>query len=352
MQQLNERLESPTCTMDEIMQDIPANMWDTFLWRVDATTETSAACTLNEMHLMFLIVARIRYKNDKSHYTSKTVKIQDIVSTPAADIFQVPVIRMRLRMLMDSIDNIKIMWKDLLQQEDLDACYLLIEALTTAVGHMCYADNSMLDYEDMLDIIEKDKRILSTACIRKLSSFLYLAYRHMHLAASAIELHFEEELQLDLHAHLTTASLDDFYKISMYYDCNIADVLHYRHEFSQMFHSISQVMFYNNSQYARRKQRPHMQVISGEYAEHMLPLIMQLFPEVRVLYEDDVLPVDFAIPGSCDTMSKAEELPALAECWLWWILPAKIYLLNSVGNVFVSHNLVPLVNVLAAAIKR
>ena len=61
---------------------------------------------------------------------------------------------------------------------------------------------------------------------------------------------------------------------------------------------------------------------------------------------------DFAIPGSCDTMRKADELPSLAESWLWWLLPGKIYLLNSVGNVFVSHNLIPLVNVLAAAIKR
>jgi hypothetical protein len=78
----------------------------------------------------------------------------------------------------------------------------------------------------------------------------------------------------------------------MYYDCNIADVLHYRHEFSQMFHSISKVIFYNNTQYVRRKQRSHMEVISGQYSEHMLPLIMQLFPEVHVLYEDDVLPVD------------------------------------------------------------
>lgn len=332
------------------MQDIPSDMWDIFLWRVDATSETSAACTLNELHLMFLIVARIRYKNETNHYKTKTVKIQDIISNPAADLFRVPVGNMPLRMLIDSIDNIKIMWKELLQLEDLDACYALIEALTTAVGRMCYADNAVLDYEDMLDVIEKDKRILSTACIRKLSSFLYLAYRHMHLAASAIELNFDEELQLDLHAHLTTASLDDFYKISMYYDCNIADVLHYRHEFSQMFHSISQVMFYNNTQYCRRKQRPHVEVISGRYTEHMIPLIMQLFPDVHVLYEDDVLPVGFAIPGSSDTM--AEELPSSTESWLWWILPGKIYLLNAVGNVFVSTNLIPLVNVLTRAIKR
>jgi hypothetical protein len=149
---------------------------------------------------------------------------------------------------------------------------------------------------------------------------------------------------LDLHSYLVTASLDDFYKLSMYYDTCMAHLLQYRHEFTGMFHSVTQVMYYHNPTYVRRKQ-----AAVPSLAEELLPVVQQLYPDVRILYEDQPLPPHFHIPGTQD-WTKETALPKNADDWLWLVLPGRIYLLCSPGYAFYSESLVASINLLRSCL--
>lgn len=347
---VNELIEDQNRTFDEIKELVPENYWEYFLWRIDATVEITPALTLNEMHLSFLLLCRLQFKKDQlaKDHPDNMKKLNDFLSNEQADLFHEPIMHMPLRKFFDSVNNLQILWKILIDTEEIDACYAILELCMKNTGRLCHAGACDLDFDDMVDVIKQNQRIVNNVCIRKFSSFFYLAYRHLHLNSCAMILEHNEPLQIELHQHLITASLDDFYKLSMYFDTNISDVLHYRHEFSQMFHSISQVMFFHNPQYARRKQRTQEEIISGSYVDSMLPLIMQLYPEVKVMYEDDAYPSNFAIPDTHEIQYDA--MPSTPKEWIWIVLPGKIYLLNSLGHVFWSPNLIPLVNLLHKSI--
>lgn len=87
--------------------------------------------------------------------------------------------------------------------------------------------------------------------------------------------------------HHREVSLDKFYEISMISDINPGMISQYKHRHQEVFHSVSQVVYYNWPSYQRHKQQSFKEIMDKRCAVNILPLIAEMFPTVPVLYEHD-----------------------------------------------------------------
>lgn len=86
--------------------------------------------------------------------------------------------------------------------------------------------------------------------------------------------------------HHLEASAEYFFSLSMTSACNVGTIAQYAHKFSHLFHSISQVVYFNVPTYARQKQLKLVDLQKNN-APHinMLPPLLELYPTVPVLFE-------------------------------------------------------------------
>eukprot|EP00961_Rhodomonas_salina_P141499 1905332-Rhodomonas_salina.1 len=92
---------------------------------MDATTEITASVTLNEVHLVFLLLARLRW-----HLAGASeIRLGDVLHLDQARVFEGPVKDLSLRQLLDTVQNFQAVWREIIAGEDpvdvyraLDAC--------------------------------------------------------------------------------------------------------------------------------------------------------------------------------------------------------------------------------------
>lgn len=158
---------------------------------------------------------------------------------------------------------------------------------------------------------EHDQMTLS--CIRSLLNMFMIAYRLIHWikmsSANTAPLDEEEDVEhldkcIDIHQHHVSASNDHFHIISMYYDLPPAARLNYRHTFSGLYNCISQPVYFHNPEYERRLQLPLQSIRDCELDISTLPVIMQVYPEITILYDDDYFKT--ALPQSVSALCVTE----------------------------------------------
>ena len=94
-----------------------------------------------------------------------------------------------------------------------------------------------------------------------------------------------------VNAHHLEASSETFFTHSMTADCAVGTIAQYAHKFSYLFHSISQALYYNRPSYMRSRQLPLARLQepttaeSGPKAQNLLALLLELAPEIPVLFE-------------------------------------------------------------------
>lgn len=93
------------------------------------------------------------------------------------------------------------------------------------------------------------------------------------------------EVRSALTNHHREVSLDTFYEISMVHDLFPGSIAQYMHRHQEVFHSISQVVYFNWPAYARQKQQQFAQIMDAPDCLHVLPLLTEMYPDIPVLYE-------------------------------------------------------------------
>jgi hypothetical protein len=91
---------------------------------------------------------------------------------------------------------------------------------------------------------------------------------------------------VELHPVHLEASMDTWWELANVADCPIGAITQYKHSFQYLFHSVSQVVYYHFPAYTRRPPAVFADVVSGRCEPlQALPLLLQVAPEVPVLYE-------------------------------------------------------------------
>ena len=100
----------------------------------------------------------------------------------------------------------------------------------------------------------------------------------------------------------------------------IVSRLNYRHIFSGLYNCISQPVYYHNPDYQRRIQLDLKQICDAEVDICTLPIMLQMYPEVTILFDDDNF--GEALPQSKSALRATEKLYA----WRWLVCAGRVYL--------------------------
>lgn len=170
---------------------------------------------------------------------------------------------------------------------------------------------------------------MTMSCIRTLVNTFLIAYRLVHwMQVSVLYLPDENDDCLDqvldpcseIHSHHVSAATDRFGLLSMFYDLPPASRLNYRHMFSGLYNCISQPVYFHNPDYERRVQLTIQQIKDCEQDINTLPVIMQVYPEIGILYDDDNFQT--SLP-----QEKSGLLPTeMTYTWRWLVTSGRVYL--------------------------
>jgi len=90
----------------------------------------------------------------------------------------------------------------------------------------------------------------------------------------------------ELHPAHLEASMEFWWELSSVADCPVGGITQYKNNFQYLFHSVSQVIYYHYPAYNRRMQKTFAEIEAGVAGPlHVLPLLLQVAPEIPVLYE-------------------------------------------------------------------
>lgn len=349
---------------------LPDSAWEQWLWHEDPNEEAHPDILMNRMQLLGLLIARFRAAYQDVHHQSdkclgdffKTVckepahairhghggRGEDDANSRVARrlcLFDgVPVRKMSLRQLRDSVDNLQVEWFRMRIAEGMqprindavDALFHRFGTLASQTWTMQgsgdhHAPNAQLQVMDDPDSIEPTTSPSSSPqgtgvrmtriCVRRFVNAFFAMYRCMQ-AWSLRQTVPDAPTGFDcgIRIHHVVASSDDFSKISMHWDLMLGAKLNYIHDFRGYFNCISQVIYFHDPDYQRRPQdKKRISVISSGLVQedpdasvapashpqqkhhhhqhqegnpinaiHMVPPLMQLYPEIEVRHADDV----------------------------------------------------------------
>ena len=121
---LNSMLESKPCDKEALRACAVDALWERWLWRTDATADVRKECLVNGCHLLGLLIARIR----AVLLEPSKVLIKDVLRYEQAFVVDAYVNRLTLRGLRDTIVNLQLCWKVLVEKEDIANLYQVVDA--------------------------------------------------------------------------------------------------------------------------------------------------------------------------------------------------------------------------------
>lgn len=309
-------------------QDLPEGIWMEWLWHSDPLQECHMEVMLNRMHLLGLLIARYRASRQR-HLGSSNASLAQILACQQQRLlwlFEGPVSRYTLRQLADTLQNLLLQWNrhsvmDAVPAERIrgavDALFHRFGTLASGTGHANAQNSAFDDPASIEKCPDDDKRVmLNRICIRRLLNCFLVLYRHMHCWEAKEQPEDVAETDCGIKLHHILAASDDFSRLSMHWDLMPAARLNYVHDFRGLFNCISQVVYFHNPQYERRKQeRKDVDAVSKGSGQiemiQLLPCYMQLHPDILVEHED-----------TCIFAPSHHE----KQKWAWLIMGRKIYL--------------------------
>ena len=255
----------------------PPTVWEEWLWGSDPHEKLTVHVQLNKSHLLGILVARYRaryhpeFQLRLSALWPQFVHGHDLVST------------LSLRQLRDSMEDLQMHWAQ--YTEDWDKASQALDALIARFGALIDRPQCLRDDPASLD--PTTGRIGAQA-LRRFATLFLILYRHVELAFKAQELDSNPP-HPGIETFHVEAGLDDFYNHRMLADSPPASRLIYKQDFAGMYNCVSQVVYMHFPNYERKRQKSLEEIRTGLHHVNTLSCILQLYPEWKMAYEDEML---------------------------------------------------------------
>ena len=321
--------------------ELPAEVWDEWLWKTDPDEPFAPDVLLNRCQLLGFLVCLCKGMDGGSG-SGESVRQ---AAPERLTLMDRPVGGMTLRELKDTIENLQIEWPQFVSrlsqnpcaQQNLDAVLALIDQCMARFGALCLRAYGS-DVLDDLSSVEQAPGCregvlrITYACIRRTVCTFLIVYRHLHLMA-VCRLIPPEWKDPGISKYHVEASSDDFNLLCMHLSLPVAAKLNYKHDFPGMFNHVSQVVFFHNSEYQRIPRAP-LDGFASAGPEHVLPALMQLYPNIGLKYEEDSLDLSDSAPSGSD--------------WFWLVVAGRVYLVDPKRQVWYSEDVTSLLGVFLA----
>jgi hypothetical protein len=214
--------------------------------------------------------------------------------------------------------------------QNIDVGYVLVMVLQR-LGDLLRLEYQSVDVVSSHYDISKDgwHRLTVATRIAAINT-LYCLMRIDHLLVTAQEVDIDAAIvgiyMQELSRYHHEASLHEFYNISIIMDCTAGSILTYKHTFKDLFNDCSQVVYYNSSGNYHRKTQIKLADIQSTSAPdvNVLPLLMQLKPDMPVLFEHT---------GAC-TNAACSQAP-----WTWVVLNRHVFLCDEKCNFYIADSI-------------
>lgn len=334
--------------------ELPSEVWDEWLWKTDQNEPPDSDCLLNKCQLLGMLVCRYRAARHPAP-SADPIKLSParlvVVQNKAP-------CNMTLRELRDTMSNLVLLWGTEVHTTRIRVSHsqllLCLDACFHRFGELAWATWPCADPASPLaDDVGSIERVFRTgqqehdqitlSCLRSLVNTFQITYRLMHWflqvttaadddddsdnnddegeeGAEGAAANKVTEGWTEIHQHHASASHDQFNLLSMFYDLPPAARLNYRHTFSGLYNCISQPVYFHNPDYQRRLQLSLESIKNCELDISTLPVLLQVYPEVTVLYDDDNFKKE--LPQKPSQLSAAESVYA----WRWLLTAGRVYL--------------------------
>lgn len=329
-------------------EDVPiSDLYRYWVWESDPQEDVHPSVLLNTCHLAGLLYCRLKAKKVAQPFTAITIITTTTTTTTAAPhgrmaISDASPLEMSLQKLLDSVDNICIEWPSFLASHPnpktsacqkvfryTELCLIRFGFLASHAMDPAVLDNVLLT--ETYELNEALRKISLPGLRRFLNSFLILN-RHFHLFCNATlppQQHTSSTFQCAIRHPHVEASMEFFDVLCMHFLIPVGARLRYKNEFRGMYNHISQVIYFHNPDYERIARLPLSQLISNSPpfppAYQVLPAICELYPEIVVIYEED--------------------MPFSSE-WNWLVVAGRLYLTHkSSRQVYWCENVLVLLEI-------
>ena len=310
----------------EATGELPPGVWTEWLWGSNPEEALTPAALLNRNHLLGLLVCRHQCHAPRGEAVLFASPCMAVTRTQPRD--------MTLRELRDTLDNMCAEWPRHGGAE-LSAAVQYVDALLARLGALAAGGGDVAvlnDASGVEDLAGAPGRLrLTRPCLRRTLAGLLALYRHLHLLAAAREVP-PVPYDCGIGKHHMEASMDDFSQLCMRMLIPVGAALVYKQDFAGMFNHISQVVYLHQPAYQRPMRVGLEEALREGDPMQVLPALLQLFPDIRVYYEEDHF-----------------DLSRPLGHWAWVVVPGKAYLVDPEGAVHHSPNVTSLVGVYAAA---
>jgi hypothetical protein len=349
MQEVNRNVEEAWShrASGRCMGDIPISprfftdlAWEQWLWHEDPNEEAHADILMNRMQLLGLLIARFRAAYQDVHHASSST-LETILMPPGKHLNDaaksrlrrmalfdhIPVNKLTLRQLRDSLENMQVQWvKERISEtmqprinDAVDAIFHRFGVLASqpwaqdvlddpdSVEHRVHVGTSTASsYSNKNVVKHKNYACITRICARRFVNIFFALYRTLQLWATAKRVpNAPDSFDCGIRIHHIVASSDDFSRLSMHWDLMPAAKLNYIHDFRGYFNCISQVVYFHDPEYQRRPQEKNriaeisagiVNVAAPDGREvdafaltpvHIVTPLMQLYPEIEVAHADD-----------------------------------------------------------------
>lgn len=305
----------------QFLSETRDNMWSDFLWAHDPMQPLNKQAMLNACFASGLVLARYvaleqmnPFKTMAAHFGARSRLV----------LFDSPIRLFTLRQLRDTMQNIQICWvaDNVLEHPSAHDALLDCFARFGELASVAHASEVMNDQGSVQDSGE-GLLAMNRTCLRRFLSVFLILFRHLHIqqAAQPVPSTIGDVEPTPIKKHHCAAASDDFGQLSMHWDLHPAARLIYFFDFTGMYNAISQVIFFHNPSYTKRMQeRTNLEGLCfGDLdAVHIVPCMMQLYPEIQILHDDG----EFNVSG------------AKAGQYHWLLCGHRVYLLTPKGPFY------------------
>ena len=137
---------------------------------------------------------------------------------------------------------------------------------------------------------------------------------------------------IEVNGHHKEASAEVFFSLSMTADCMPGSIVQYAHKFAYLFHSISQVVYYNFPTYNRQRQLNIVELQKENVScINLLPLLTELRPD---------------IPFACEHTGAGFKPYHSTNKWSWVLWAHYVFLVDAEMNVYMADDIRTLLHLL------
>jgi len=264
-----------------------------------------------------------------------------------------PVSSLSLRETLDQLECMQLHWGPVLAECGHSEALAMVRALMARLGELAQnayplTRQEMEEHDELLPAVVLDDpqhitplpatmdtvlplAVMSHKSLRQAVCVLFALLRVHHIVSSSIGIESggggERAVVVALRTHHIEASQDFFDTLQQMVHLAPGQRLAYRTQFSGMYNSVSQVVYFHNPRFCRQPQLELSQLPASPM--HMLPLVMQLLPELPLCYDDDSV-----LPGLTSSAPPK---------WAWLASCGRFFLLDNGGRMLWAPELAPLV---------